>query len=287
MLKTSEPLIRSVSDTARWVAFHRATESERPDAVFRDPFARKLAGERGERIARVLHQNDWAITTRTYLFDQAIRELLAREPLEMVINLAAGLDSRPYRMELPPSLQWAEIDLPEIMDGKRQILANDRPVCRLEIHVENLADLPRRRAIFSELNSRAQTVMVMSEGLLLYLDEEKVRSLSADLLDQSHFRYWLVEIASPEVIKWVNRQWRHHFEAANALMGFAPADWRSFFSNLGWELVNFSNLADTAVEIRRAPRMMRLFQRISGLFPAWSAKQSKLWESGVALFRRP
>src|SRR5713226_7063171 len=49
-----EPLIRNISDTARWVAVYRARESERPDALFKDTFARKLAGQRGEEIARRL-----------------------------------------------------------------------------------------------------------------------------------------------------------------------------------------------------------------------------------------
>ncbi|PYL21082.1 MAG: SAM-dependent methyltransferase, partial [Verrucomicrobia bacterium] len=40
-----------MSDTARWVAVYRARETQRTDAVFRDPFARQLAGERGEQIA--------------------------------------------------------------------------------------------------------------------------------------------------------------------------------------------------------------------------------------------
>jgi methyltransferase (TIGR00027 family) len=280
------PLIRSVSDTARWVAFHRATESERPDAVFRDPYARRLAGERGERIARVLHRNDWAIATRTYLFDNAIQSLLAKESIDMVVNLAAGLDSRPYRLPLPATLQWIEIDLPEIVETKRPLLANEKPFCQLEIITENLADLDRRRIIFSSLNQRAQNVMIMSEGLLLYLDEEKVTSLAADLLAQPHFRYWLVEIASPKVVEWVNRNWRHHFEAANAVMSFAPADWRKFFADRGWQPVSFEDLANTAMKINRAPVMMRVFKKIADLFPGWNAKQSKLWESGVALLRR-
>lgn len=286
----TEPLIRSVSDTARWVAFHRATESDRPDAVFRDPYARRLAGERGELIARTLHQNAWAIATRTYLFDKAVRSLLASEPpdepIDMIVNLASGLDSRPWRMELPPSLQWVEIDLPEIMDSKRQLLANEKPVCRLEMITANLADLDRRKVLFSELNARAQNIMVMSEGLLLYLDEEKVTSLSADLLAQPNVHYWLVEIASPRVVDFVNRRWRRHFEAANALMSFAPADWRTFFKERGWELVHFDNLAETAAKINRAPAMMRFFQFIARVFPAWQEKQAKSWESGVALLRR-
>lgn len=281
-----EPLIRSVSDTARWVAYHRATESERPDAVFHDPYARRLAGERGERIGRELHQNDWAIAARTFLFDRAIHSLLAAEPLDMVINLAAGLDSRPYRLDLPASLQWIEIDLPEIIETKRPLLANEKPVCKLEMLTENLADLERRRIIFAGLNQRARNVMVMCEGLLLYLDEQKVGSLAADLLAQPHFRYWLVEIASPRVLEWVNRRWRHHFEAANAVMSFAPADWRTFFAERGWSLVEFHELGRTAIELRRAPFPMALIQKIGRIFPAWYANQSRQWESGVALLRR-
>ena len=45
-----EPAIRSVADTALWVAVYRAEESERKDAIFKDPYARRLAGERGFNI---------------------------------------------------------------------------------------------------------------------------------------------------------------------------------------------------------------------------------------------
>src|SRR5262249_32896164 len=103
----TEPLIRDISDTARWVAVYRARESERPDAVFRDPHARALAGERGERIAAALaNQNmEWSVVARTHAFDRfLIRELAAGA--DQVLNLAAGLDTRPYRLDLPPSLRW-------------------------------------------------------------------------------------------------------------------------------------------------------------------------------------
>ena len=55
---SDEPLIRDISDTARWMAVYRARESERPDAVFTDPFARRLAGERGEQIANAMPFGD-------------------------------------------------------------------------------------------------------------------------------------------------------------------------------------------------------------------------------------
>jgi methyltransferase (TIGR00027 family) len=115
----SEPKsrIRNISDTARWVAVYRARETERADAVFRDPFARRLAGERGEQIAASMsfaEKNSWPFVARTRLIDQVISNQIKRGA-DMVVNLAAGLDARPYRMNLPSSLQWIEVDLPEIL----------------------------------------------------------------------------------------------------------------------------------------------------------------------------
>ena len=200
-----------MSDTARWVAYHRATESDRKDKIFHDPYARALAGDRGALIGRELQENAWAIAVRTYLFDDVIRRLINSEPLDLVLNLAAGFDSRPYRLELPSLLDWVEVELPEIVDAKRKILQNEKPVCKLEIIIEDLADGARRRKLFSYLNQRANNIMVVSEGLLIYLDNKKVATLASDLHSQRHFQYWLVEVTSPKVLDWINRRWRHHF----------------------------------------------------------------------------
>src|SRR5580704_10971671 len=130
----SDALIRNISDTAMWAAVYRARETERPDRLFVDPFARRLAGTRGEQIAISLPFSDratWAWVMRTYLYDQFLNEQI-QQGVDMVVNLAAGLDARPYRMALPPTLKWVEVDLPEILDYKEEILANDKPVCALE-----------------------------------------------------------------------------------------------------------------------------------------------------------
>src|SRR5262245_58137953 len=128
-----EPLIRDISDTARWVAVFRAEESERPDAVFHDPYARKLAGKRGEDIANEVsfsRQNSWSFVARTWIIDDFINKLVA-EGFDHIINLAAGLDTRPYRMELPSSLKWTEIDFPEMLEYKESILSPEKPKCHL------------------------------------------------------------------------------------------------------------------------------------------------------------
>src|SRR5256886_13643386 len=95
--------IEHVSDTARWVALYRAMESERPDALFHDPYARRLAGERGEQILSAMPKGRtwaWPMIVRTAVMDELIMRTISRDGADAVINLAAGLDTRPYR--LPP-----------------------------------------------------------------------------------------------------------------------------------------------------------------------------------------
>ena len=118
--------LRNISDTARWVAIYRAIESERPDALFHDPFARRLAGERGERIAETMefaNRHAWSFVARTVVFDRLIEDSIA-SGADMVVNLAAGLDTRPYRMALPSNLPWIEVDLPDLLAYKIAVLAN-------------------------------------------------------------------------------------------------------------------------------------------------------------------
>src|SRR5271165_6830829 len=109
----TEPLIRNIQDTARWAAVFRARESDRSDALFRDPLAHKLAGDLGYRIADEVPggtRHTWAWVLRTYLFDQIIARQI-EEGVDLVVDLAAGLDARPYRMAVPSGLKWVEVDL--------------------------------------------------------------------------------------------------------------------------------------------------------------------------------
>ncbi len=104
---SGEPSIRDVSDTALWVAVYRAMETERPDALFRDPFARRMAGARGKMIAASIpfrHAMAWSIIVRTAVIDEVILRCVA-QGVRSVLNLGAGLDTRAFRLPLPPSLR--------------------------------------------------------------------------------------------------------------------------------------------------------------------------------------
>src|SRR5690348_7149806 len=125
--------IENISDTARWVAVYRAMETERPDALFRDPFAKQLAGEKGEQIVRTMKDGRsmaWAMIVRTQVFDEVIMAEIATDGIDLVLNLAAGLDARPWRLELPATLRWVDVDLPDILRYKLETLRDAKPKCR-------------------------------------------------------------------------------------------------------------------------------------------------------------
>ncbi len=122
----------TISDTANWVAYHRAVESARPDAVFKDPLAERLAGQTGKDIvgrAPKPLKSGWPVIARTVAIDDMVRMAVA-EGCDCVLNLAAGLDTRPYRLELPAALPWIEADLPGMIAAKERLLARrDAPLC--------------------------------------------------------------------------------------------------------------------------------------------------------------
>jgi methyltransferase (TIGR00027 family) len=257
--------IRDISDTARWVAVYRARESERPDAVFRDPFARRLAGKLGEQIAVSIpfaEKNSWPFVARTWLIDQVISDRV-RRGTDMVVNLAAGLDARPYRMELPRSLQWIEVDFPEILAHKEEILRKEKPVCALERFELNLSNVNARRELFSELGRRANRVLVVSEGLLVYLTEEEVAALGSDLAAPAPFQHWVIDLASPALLKMLAKKMGAPLDQAGAPLKFAPQQGPEFFTRCGWKPVEVHSVMHAAAKLKRLSVFLRLIAKIS------------------------
>ncbi len=278
-----ESRIRNISDTARWVAVYRARETERTDAVFHDPFARRLAGERGEQIAASMsfaEKNSWPFVARTLLIDHVISRQV-KLGTDMVVNLAAGLDARPYRMNLPGSLQWIEVDLPEILAYKEDVLRNETPVCQLERVRLDLSDVPARRELFSKLGRRANRALVVSEGLLVYLDEEEVMSLGQDLAAARNFQHWVLDLASPALLKMLAKKMGAPLDQAGAPLKFAPREGPDFFVRSGWKPVKIDSVMHAAAKLNRLSFFLRLIAKISS--PAFQAKRP--W-SAVCLLAR-
>ncbi|OBJ50302.1 SAM-dependent methyltransferase [Mycobacterium sp. 1423905.2] len=250
-------LITHVSDTARWTALHRATESARPDALFSDPLAERLAGEHGQAI--VAHvprstRNGWWLVARTKIIDDTITQAI-RNGCDRVLNLAAGLDTRPYRLDLPAGLTWVEADLPALQAEKTQLLADQKPRCRLIRTAVDLADPASRDPFFDDALDGADKALVLTEGLLMYLDERDVVALS-QAIQRPEVTWWMLDFAGPGLRKMMNKKMAGMLQ--NAPFKFAPDNGLAFFEGLGWRVLETESLLEAAHRFRRLPLSMRL-----------------------------
>ncbi len=229
--------IESVADTAFWVATYRANEGDRIDALFSDPLAGRLVEGRGRAIAEQMADattTGWAVVVRTCIIDDYIRGAIA-EGCDTVLNLGAGLDTRPYRLELPPSLTWIEVDFPATIAFKEERLKGEKPRCRLERVAADLSHAPARRQLFDEVNARSRSVLVLTEGVVAYLSNADVAALAADLHAQPRFRFWVVEYLAPRLLTMARLlARRRRRQMANAPVKFRPGDWLAFFGDRGW-----------------------------------------------------
>ena len=259
-----------VSDTARWVAYFRAVESERRDALFHDVHARRLAGDRGRAIADQLPKGplSWSIAVRTRIFDDMILEAVRGSAIGAVLNLGAGLDARPYRLPLPAGLRWIEVDLPEIVAWKNKALEGVRPACSVERIALDLGDRGKRRDVLARAAAEAPRVLVVTEGLLVYLDAADVASLADDLRRFFPTGLWLLENIAPDTLVRQRRLWRRPLRSAHADHRFAPSEGLDFYRPHGWVPRQTKSLLDEAQRLGREMRLVRWIRRIESAIPS-------------------
>ena len=271
-MASDEP-ITHVSDTAFWVATYRANEAERADALFADPLAARLVEGRGRAIASQMADTamlQWIIPLRTRMIDDFVMQALA-EGCDLVLNLGAGLDTRPYRLELPPSLTWVEVDFADTLAFKDERLAGEQPRCRLERVAVDLGDAAARRALLDDVAARGRRVFVMTEGVVPYLDNDAVAALAEDLRARPSFVWWLVEYFGHRLTQGARvMSRRRRRQMANAPFRFRPGDWHAFFGGHGWKAKSTRYYAEDGRRFGRpAPlsKKMKLLFLIASLFP--------------------
>lgn len=275
--------IRNVSDTALWVAIYRAMESERSDAIFRDPYARRLGGERGQAIVDAMPQGasmSWPMVVRTAVMDEIVLRCV-QQGAATVLNLAAGLDARPYRLDLPPTLHWLHVDLPDMVEYFRSHMAGETARCQLDFIAVDLREPDARRDVFGRVATHGP-MLVITEGLLVYLESEHVAALARDLHDMAHARWWLSDLASPRLLKMLERRWSPSLKAGNAPFRFGPAEGTAFFAPFGWREREFRSHWDESQRLDRTMPGMWLWKILNRLSPARKREEMRRM-SGIML----
>jgi methyltransferase (TIGR00027 family) len=252
-------LIEDVPETAIMVAMWRALETKHPKPLFHDHLAEKLAGERGREIIAGTSKmrakmGSWMMAVRTRLIDDLIQSAVA-DGIDVVVNLGAGLDTRPYRLDLPESLIWIEVDYPKIIDLKESRLAAEKPLCQLERIRCDLAVTKTRQELFSSLSGRGKKILVLTEGVIIYLNENDVGALADDLRKHESFRLWIADYFAPSILRYRNKM-SVKSGMENAPFLFIPQDYYEFFLNHGWKPKEIHYLGEAAERLKRPPPLI-------------------------------
>jgi methyltransferase (TIGR00027 family) len=172
--------VDSVGATAKMTAAARARESRRTDRLFEDPWAEALAGAEGFAF---LEQDESlrppapAYVVRHRFFDEFLLALAA-EGVRQVVLLAAGLDTRAFRLPWPAAVRLFELDQASVLSYKETILqdAGASPNCERRTVPIDLRDDWASRLLELGYDPAAPAVWI-AEGLLFYLSDAAVAQL--------------------------------------------------------------------------------------------------------------
>lgn len=277
--------LRHVRDTAHAVAAYRALETDRPDGVIHDPFAKMLAGQKGMKIAESDPAVEWmsfGVSVRDRFVDELLARALTRSGIETVVNLGAGLDARPWRLELPATLRWIEVDFKEMLQYKTELLRSEHPRCILERVAADISLPSERERIFQVVGDGP--ALMVTEGLLMYLPKRALESLGSEAAVKSGVRWWILDVASRQLMHYLRRFQGDVSEDVETLRAKDHLQGQEIIDLVvgqGWVKLDFRSY------IREAPKLTR-----EGLLKLAGATMPRLERfeeddpSGVYLFSR-
>jgi methyltransferase (TIGR00027 family) len=271
-----QPDLAAIAHTAHWTAAVRAHESVRADRLFRDPWATHLAGADGEAWWQGLspQQRDGAAIfqpIRTRFFDDLLGHATTQDRMRQIVLLAAGLDTRAFRLPWPKGTRLFELDQPQVLAEKERLLgeASATAACeRIPVAVDLAAQSWPDRLVAAGFVPQERGVWLL-EGFLFYLPEsdvlqvlDKVSALAApgsrlgfDVMNQAMLtspwrRDWQEEMRRLRVPQ------RSAMDEPETVLG--PRGWRTTVVQPGEETANYGR-CPYPVAPRSQPDLPRSF----------------------------
>jgi len=169
--------------------------------------------------------------------------------LATVLNLGAGLDTRPYRLALPATLRWVELDFPSIIDLKNTKLAGSVPSCHVERVAVDLLDRSARNTVIARHTADSKRTLFITEGVLPYLSVHDASVLATELHSRGSHRSWIQDFDNAGKRR-LPRGWDAKLAAAPFL--FEVEDWFEFFERYGWRASRVITNFDESQRIKRS-----------------------------------
>lgn len=174
------------AETLLLTLYGRAVDAGRPDPILGDAMAVQAVDRLDYDFARTRTSTAIAaaVAARAAFFDDWTRRFLADHQRATVLQLAAGLDSRPWRIDPGPEVDWYDVDFPEVIALRRELFPERARYTMIAASVVDdgwLDQVPQEYPVF-----------VLAEGLTPYLEPERGRRLFRRLVD--HFASGVVAV---------------------------------------------------------------------------------------------
>lgn len=179
--------------TAHWTASVRARETSRKDRLINDPWAAALAGEPGAAwLAQRPEESTLPIVLRTRYFDDFLQHVSTQYGIRQIVLMAAGLDTRAFRLNWPEGTLIFELDQPAVLDHKEQVLqsAGAQPTCERRIIRADLTG-PWKAALAAHGFDLQQPSGWLLEGFLFYLPTDTITQLLDEVTSRAASGSWL------------------------------------------------------------------------------------------------
>ena len=228
----------------------------------------------------------WAMIVRTQVFDEIIMAEIATDGIDLVLNLAAGLDARPWRLALPAVTSLGGRRSPRHSPLQARHARRRQTEMRLRGHRggPHRCDACARRCSRGSARE-SKRALILSEGLLIYPSPEQVGALATDLHAQPAFERWVIDLANPRLLKMMSKSWGASLAAGNAPFKFAPASGTAFFREFGWEERAFHSTMEEAERLDREMKMMWLWKFLGRFYPARMREEFRRM-SGIVVLER-
>jgi methyltransferase (TIGR00027 family) len=225
--------------TARWTASARASESSRDDCLFKDPWATALGGEEGAEWLAERGGSGNLMVIRTRYFDDFLQTAAYQHGLQQIVMLAAGLDTRAYRLQWPEGTHLFELDQKVVLQYKAQVLRNAGalPTCkRTEIAVD-LTGHWQEELLTAGFDPEQPSAWLL-EGILFYLPNDAITGMLADVsaMATAGSRMGFDVINSLTLTSPITKGWIEMQSKSGAPWLGALDDPESFLAGIGWNV---------------------------------------------------
>ena len=241
-----------LASTARWTAAVRARESLREDRLFQDPWAATLAGKEGQEW--IEHRSDdsvVAMVLRTRFFDDFLQRIANQYAIKQILLMAAGLDTRAYRLTWPAQTRLFELDQSPVLHYKDQVLASvsAQPNCVRHTIAVNLTGQWKETLIKAGFNPQQPSAWLL-EGFLFYLPNESITNIFDEITELAAPASWVgfdiinsIMLTSPWTRQWIEMQaqagapWIGTMDDPEEFL--IKRGWRATLTQLGEDDANF------------------------------------------------